>query len=210
MPARDLEAVTVAVFRCYPSNPWQELIYRNFRERGARIHILNDALDLGWAPEELLSGRRVALHFNWTAQVSQTAPSLLDSMLTVDAVLAAIDAFLGGGGRLIWVVHNVLPRELRYYWPEVALCRGLAEHTDAIHVMNPDSAALIREHCELPIGKVTVIDHPSYRGYFPDTVSRQSARQHFGLDDSDVALLLLGTLRLYKRLDDLVVCIQNN
>ena len=56
---------------------------------------------------------------------------------------------------------------------------------------------------EIPASKVLHIPHPAYLGVYPDT-SEAYARRHYGIEADDIVFGVIGNLRPYKGLDDLL------
>ena len=196
--------VALAVFPYYPDNDWQEILYGDLRRDDVQIVVLESIRVAPWMQTMLRDGGSVVLHLNWTAPVSQKAHNVVASMIEVRRTLDELARFRELGGRIIWTVHNVLPHELLYLAPELVLCRGIAALAHTIMVMNPDTLRLVSDWYSLPPTKTIQIDHPSYLGRFPNTVSGDDARRAHGLKSDDVVLLFVGSLRPYKGLEDLL------
>jgi glycosyltransferase involved in cell wall biosynthesis len=197
-------AVALVVYPYYPDNDWQEILYGDLRRDDVEITVLESIKIQPWMEARLLNGGSVVLHLNWTAPVSQRAEDVVGSMTEVRRVLDELARFRELGGRIIWTVHNVLPHELRFLAPELVLCQGIATLADTIMVMNPETPRLVSDWYVLPPQKTVQIDHPSYLGRFPNTVSGAQARREHGLSSDDVVLLFIGSLRPYKGLEDLL------
>jgi glycosyltransferase involved in cell wall biosynthesis len=101
-------------------------------------------------------------------------------------------------------VHNLLPHDVRHRTLEGELFRFLAESADRIHVLGPATLQAAAPLGGLPADRVTVIEHSSYRGVYPDFVGRDEARRRLGLAADHRALLLFGEIRPYKGLDVLL------
>lgn len=197
-------SVALAVYPYYPDNDWQEVVYGDLRRDDVQITVLESIRIQPWMEARLLNGGSVVLHLNWTAPVSQKSEDVVASMTEVRRVLDELARFRELGGRIIWTVHNVLPHELRFLAPELVLCQGIAALAHTIMVMNPETPRLVSDWYALPSQKTVQIDHPSYLGRFPNTVSGAAARRAQGLSSDDVVLLFIGSLRPYKGLEDLL------
>lgn len=197
-------AFALAVFPYYPDNDWQEILYDDLRRDDVQISVLESIRVEPWMHAMLRDGGSVVLHLNWTAPVSQRAQDVVASMTEVRRALDELARFRELGGRIIWTIHNVLPHELRFLAPELVLCQGIATLAHTIMVMNPDTARLVSDWYTLSPEKTIQIDHPSYLGRFPNTVSRADARRAHGLSPDDVVLLFVGSVRPYKGLEDLL------
>lgn len=196
-------SLTLGVFPYYPNNPWQELIYSELRADGVTILPVQSLEDSSWVRAAHARGDEVALHINWTAPVSQVG-SIGDASARVARAITTLDELNGAGVTTIWTVHNVLPHDARHLLPEVLLCRALAEKTDLITIINPGTRRAVLPWYRLPAEKVVELPHPSYRGTYPDDVTRAQARGRWGIAPSERVLLLLGTLRPYKGIEEAV------
>lgn len=194
----------LVVFPFYPDNDWQEIVYADLRRDGVDITVLESIRVEPWMRDILHDGGSLILHLNWTTPISQTSADVVASMTEVLRVLDELTQFRRLGGRILWTVHNVLPHELKYLSSELVLCQGLANLADTIMIMNPDTPQLVSDWYTLPPAKTTQIDHPSYVGRFPNTVSAAEARHAHGLSSDDVVLLFVGSIRPYKGLEDLI------
>ena len=197
------QSLTLGTFPYYPNNPWQDLIYSDLRRTGARVVPIADLEDLSWLDAAQRRGDALALHVNWTAPVSQVG-SIAEASDRVGRVVSTLDALSRAGVAVIWTVHNVLPHDAEHLVPELALCRELADKSDLITVPNPATPTAVRPWYSLPQEKVVELPQPSYIGLYPDEVSRAGARERLGLDPSERVLLLFGTLRPYKGIEEAV------
>ncbi|MCR8671021.1 glycosyltransferase, partial [Agrococcus sp. HG114] len=198
---RDAAPLLVAWGR-FTDNPWQDIVERGARDAGfATLDVdhgepLAAVLAAGHGP--------VVAHLNWTAPITQRADTEPEALASVDRLLAEVDALHAAGGALLWTVHNVLPHEQRHPEAEVRLLRGLADRADVIHVMHPATAAAVADVWSLPADREALVDHPSYRGVYPDELSREQARAALGVPLERTVVLLHGALREYKGVRALV------
>jgi glycosyltransferase involved in cell wall biosynthesis len=144
------------------------------------------------------------LNLHWTTPILARAATEDEAAAAVAAFVRLLGAFRGAGGRLVWTVHNVVPHDARFGEHEIALARCLAANADVVHVLNPATAAAVAPYYELDPSRVVVIEHSSYLGVYPDTMSRARARRRLGLKPRHKVLVSLGQLRPYKGLDRLV------
>jgi len=144
------------------------------------------------------------LSLHWSSPILSAADGPFRAKLLLDRFEAALDGFLGAGGRLLWTVHNVLPHEVRHRWAEVELAQLLADRADLVHVLSAETLASVEPAYRLDPAKVVVIDHASYFGLYPDAISRDEARSRLGLEADRTVLVTLGGIRPYKGLDTLL------
>lgn len=141
------------------------------------------------------------VHLHWTTPILQKADSLAEAVARLQEFTQLLDDLRSRRIRLVWTLHNRLPHELHYYELEVELYRLLAERSDMVHVMSPDTAEVVADVCTLRPESVQVIPHMSYQGVYGGKPSRAGARRRFGIAGDDLAVLFFGQVRPYKGLD---------
>lgn len=205
MTAQDLQAPEAErILHFFPDyssgNPFQTMLHSRLGLVGARpVAVSNLVQHLRRSAEE--PGDPGVLSLHWTVPILQRASGPFRAKLLLDRFTAALDGFLGAGGRLIWTVHNVLPHDAVHRWAEIDLARLLADRADLVHVLSEATFEAVGDLYHLDPAKVVVIEHSSYLGYYPDQVTREEARQRLGLEHDHQVLLALGGIRPYKGLD---------
>jgi glycosyltransferase involved in cell wall biosynthesis len=104
---------------------------------------------------------------------------------------------------LIFVCHNVLPHEAR--WWDSRLARFvLGWGTDFIVQSHQEMDRLL---ALLPKADVDIVPHPVYDMFADQKVSRGKARKQLGLPDEPPVLLFFGIVREYKGLADILAAL---
>jgi beta-1,4-mannosyltransferase len=202
--------IVVALWPLDAQNPFQALLTSRFEEAGLvpvgmdRLADLDDPVALPALAALRGDGVEVVLHVHWLARVLRGAASYAEAWERAAAFLASLDAFQETGGRMVWTVHNVLPHDTKFPDVDLALRRALAERADVVHVLSEGTVAAAAPLFDIPAEKVLHVPHPAYLGVYPDEVSDADARRHYGLGLDDVVFGLVGHLRPYKGLDDLL------
>lgn len=184
------------------TNPYQDMLYRKASDAGIAVIPAADPFALADSPA--LAGRPFVLHVHWTAPILGPATGRRDAEARADRYLAGLDRLKAAGATLVWTVHNTLPHECRFPVAELRLRNGLAARCDLIHVMCPETPALLPEGLRLPPERTAVIGHGSYVDVYPNIVSAGQARLELGVDPDAAVLLFLGGIRPYKGLEDLL------
>ena len=148
----------------------------------------------------------LVLHVHWTGPILQASPNEAEAQRRLVEVMAHLDAFARGGGRVVWTVHNVLPHDVKYPGPESEIAQWLADRADVVHVMAPDTVEACAAYFTLDPAKVARVELSAYEGVYPHWITRSAARRRLGLHDSELVLVAMGTVRPYKGLDDLLDC----
>lgn len=204
---KDEAPVRIVVFPAWQDNPYLNLLHLATGAAGYwidRVKTMEDALESIAARPD-----RTILHMNWTSPICQSTPDPDEARARVDAFIAALEAGVQGGLRIIWTVHNVLPHDVVHRELELELHRALARLSHAVHVINRDTVAATAEHYALPPERVRVIPHASYQGVYGTAIERGRARRRFGLEDDELAVLFLGQLRAYKGVLDLLAAVSD-
>jgi beta-1,4-mannosyltransferase len=194
----------VAAYPSFVTNPYQDLLYQRSREHGlgpVRVRLdeqLDEVLDIQRA------GLPTVLHLHWLHLVMQGAGSAKEAGKRADDFLRRLDAQLAAGGKLAWTVHNILPHESRFDTEEARLCGEVANRADVVHVMAERTPELVAPYFELPRDRLLVVPHMSYGGAYEDHVSRLDARHELGLMPDELVYLVLGSIRPYKGLPELL------
>jgi beta-1,4-mannosyltransferase len=184
-------------------NPFQALLYGAAWDAGVAPLPMASLAELDAVAGLASLGVQVVLHLHWTNTVLAGVPADGVAAAT-EEFLARLDRFHASGGRLVWTVHNVLPHDSVRPDDEAALQRALAERADAIHILAADTAAAVTGYFALPPDRTFHVPHPSYIGAYETTLTREEARFQLDLDVDDTVYALVGAIKPYKGLDDLL------
>ncbi len=190
-------------------NPFQALLTSRVEEFGIvpvgmdRLADLDDPVALPALARLRADGVEVVLHLHWLARVLRGAESEAEGRERVTSFLGALDAFRDAGGRLVWTVHNVLPHDTKFPTLDLELRKAVVERVDIIHVLSAGTVEAAAPLYAIPPDKVLHVPHPAYLGVYPDD-SDAYARRHYGIGADDIVFGVVGNLRPYKGLDDLL------
>lgn len=196
------EAPLFVAWGRFTDNPWQDIVEHAARRAGFDTVDAEHGATLSGLLARASRGGLV-VHLNWTAPLTQRADTESEALASARAALDQVDLLRRAGGVLIWTVHNVLPHEQRHHAAEVLLLRGLAERADVVHVMHPATATAVADVWRLPLERQAIVPHPSYRGVYPDDMTRAEARAALGIPADRTVVLFHGLLRGYKGIRDL-------
>lgn len=185
-------------------NPYHGLLYQQSWRAGiAAIPVLRDETFPEVADLARL-GFSTVLHLHWLNLVLADATSAKQARHDREAFLARLDAHRAAGGALAWTVHNILPHATRFEEEEAALSQAVVERCDIVHTMAASTPDIVAPWFRIPADKILQVPHPSYIGAYEDRISREQARHELGLAPGEIAHVILGAIRPYKGLAELV------
>ncbi|MGP3698914.1 glycosyltransferase [Rhodobacter sp. NSM] len=184
-PAR---AVPLCWFPDYAeTNPYQTLLYDGLGPMfSPQAATLAETLDR----QADVPGGRMIFHLHWEHAV------LLQGK--AEPFLDDLDKFRARGGRVVWTLHNLEPRDARLAGAMEDLRSGLVLLADLIHLHSLPAVVAAREALRLPPGRIRIIPHGGYEGAYP-VAGREAARAALGLADARMVVLLPGRLAAYKQ-----------
>lgn len=195
----------IAYFPSYRGNPYQELLYSELHSAGlhaAPVYDTKTALRFVNA----VSGAdvEVVVHAHWLNFVTARAEDEAAARANVKEFVDDLQRIKDSGAPLLWTVHNILPHEDRYPDVDVELRRCMVDLVDRIHVMSPHTPDLVSSWFKLPEDRTFVVPHPSYHGVYPSWMPRALARQKLGIPSGAIVFLLIGSIKPYKGLTELL------
>lgn len=199
------QPILIAYHPIAPVNPYQALLYSRLWEHGLAAVPLYDLAELDdLASLAASAGARVVLHLHWTNKILEAAPDADAARAALERFVATLDRFLAAGGHLIWTVHNVLPHGATMTALEAALQQAIVDRCSVVHVLSANAPAAVAEWFRIPADKVLHVPHPNYIGAYPDSISRDAARWELGLSPDEIVYALLGAIKPYKGLAQLL------
>lgn len=169
------------------TNPYQTLLYEGLGPTLAPEPApLAEALDR----QAKVAGGRMIFHLHWEHAVVAAGP--------VERFLDDLERFRGRGGRVVWTLHNLEPRDPRMAGAVADLRRGLLRLADVIHLHSLPAVAAARAALPLPPERLRIVPHAGYEGAYP-VLQSSAARAALGLAGARMVLLLPGRLAAYKR-----------
>ncbi|MBR22459.1 MAG: hypothetical protein CMF57_08495 [Leifsonia sp.] len=185
------------------SNPYQSMLYSRASDFDVDVSAITlddlDALDPA-------TGASI-VHLHWTNPIVQRFADPSRARDSMRRTLDALRRYRERGGRLVWTVHNVLPHDHSNHVLELELCQHLAHEADVVHVLSPSTMRAVEPYYPLLDATVITEGHASFLGHYPDTVTREHARTHLGLEPDDEVIVSVGGVRPYRGLERLAAAV---
>jgi len=198
------EPLLVAYHPIARLNPFHSLLYQRSWQSGiAAVRMLRDET-LPELTDIARLGFSTALHLHWLNLVLADSRSVKEAHRDRLSFLGRLDRYREAGGRLVWTVHNILPHATRFEDEEARLSADVAERCDVIHTMAVATPEIVAPWFRIPPEKILQIPHPSYIGAYEDRISREQARHELGLAPDEKVHVVLGAIRPYKGLSELL------
>jgi hypothetical protein len=112
-----------------------------------------------------------------------------------------------GKTQVNFFLHNLRPHDLRKLGLFRLVNRILISIASSVHIMNPKSLKLLGEGGS---ERASVMVHPSYLGIYPDYTKRDWAQEALGLPKDKLIVGIVGALRPYKGVMELVESFAEN
>jgi len=180
-------------------NPYQALLYQAAWDHGIapiRLYNLADLDDVVAVADA--AGVRPVLHLHWTNGVLARTSGRASGRAALTEFTDKLDRFLANGGSLVWTVHNVFPHDARLRDLEAELQQAIANRCAIVHVLSKNTPAEVAQWFSIPEERTLYVPHPNYIGAYVDTISRPEARWVLALDQDSTVYALLGAIKPYK------------
>ena len=181
-------------------NPYGPLLAQALAKRG--IHL--EWTSYGITVEELAARRADfdVLHLNWL-QHFYRGGTLAEAVAAYERFAELLTQARKLGYRIVWTLHNRYPHERPHphldHLAQLLVCRLAHAVTAHCHY----AAGLLRDEFHWD-GEVTVVPHGHFIDAFPDSVSRETARERLGIGAGAFVYVFFGNARVYKGVERLV------
>lgn len=193
---------TIHVLPYWDSNPYQNLLYLEARSDGWEVNALFSLEQLQHLAHSVHPGD--ILHVHWTTTLTDGATTHEQFLRRVREIDAALQTLQQRGGRVFWTVHNLVSHDSDFPEAEFALARTLNERANTIYVLNRATAEAAAPYYNLTPAKIRLLPHGSYQGIYPSPPAREEARLQVRLANDSAAIGMVGMLRGYKGIRDLI------
>jgi beta-1,4-mannosyltransferase len=145
-------------------------------------------------------GRPDIIHIHWTEPYIAGGSSKV-SRVKAKRTLVELRMARRAGSGIVWTAHDLFRHDRKEDPNELAFMRALFELADAVIVHCTAAADSLLETLgagEETRHKIAIIPHGHYVGAYPDTVTREQARERLGLPQAAKVFSFVGWVRSYK------------
>jgi beta-1,4-mannosyltransferase len=178
------------------ANPYTWLLYSHLEARGVKVD------DYGW--RRLLRHRYDIWHLHWPEGHLNDRSAVLALRRTASE-LSLIRWARARGTRIVWTIHNLRAHEGYHPALEAVFWRDFIAHLDGhISLSRASQAQALARFPLLAALPGFVIPHGHYRTSYPAALDRAEARRALGLDPLARVVALVGYVRPYKNVPQLI------
>jgi glycosyltransferase involved in cell wall biosynthesis len=150
-------------------------------------------------------GRPDVIHLHWTEPYIASGRAV--SRLKAERTIAELRLARRLGVRVVWTAHDLYRHDRDEDPVERRFLRALARSSDAVIVHCAAAADALTETLGLAASaraRLVVVPHGHYRGLYPDSITREAARERLGLPHDARVIAFVGWLRPYKGVAELI------
>lgn len=195
----------IAYLPVFRGNPYQSLLYSQLSSTGLRALPMYDAEQAAaFVDASAGTDLDVVVHLHWLNVVTAKAHDESEAQEAVKGFLEHVYGLKERGARLLWTVHNVLPHDTQFPDVDAELRSSIAQLADRVHVMSPLTRELVAPWFDIPEEKLLLVPHPGYQDVYPSWISKEQARVELGIPQGAIVFLLVGAVKPYKGLTELL------
>lgn len=181
------------------SNPYQKLFYASLVQNyGIRVKGYKQEQFVKQVLDENREGFAY-IHLHW-----------LHALMNVnredgaDDLLANLKHAKNLGYRIVYTAHNILSHDGEFLDRELRFRRKIAAYFDHVLVHGELAKRRVIDEIGVDPGKIHVMPHGTYQGYYPNHVTREAARQKLGIGHDKFVFQFFGHIKGYKGVDALL------
>lgn len=179
------------------SNPYRDLLYTHLSEYGVRVCPYSRRLLVQDPPPSIW-------HIHWPTTNLRT-PSPLQAIASSLRFLCALHLLRLRGTKTVWTVHNLRSHDADHPYLESILWALFVRSLDGIICMSPSvKQRALSQHPVLQNVPTAIIPHGHYREAYPNTASREEAREALALPSTAPIIAFVGRIRPYKNVPALI------
>lgn len=184
------------------ANRYNSLLYGALQQRGLTV--------VDWTPKLVQAGGQDIVHVHWP-EAALNKPRWSRAAARTGQMVTALAAARARGARVVWTAHNLSSHGRLHPRSEAAFWKVFDRQVDGWIALTEGSVAAIEAaHPRLRSLPRTVTPHGHYRGSYPDTVTRDQARDRLGLSAQHRVIACIGRIKAYKGAEELLAAMRQS
>jgi glycosyltransferase involved in cell wall biosynthesis len=181
-------------YKC--KNPYCQLLYTNLIELGLNVKEFSER-KLFWESYDIY-------HIHWP-EYAVNKPNILIALISMCKFLLFVLFLKLVGTKIIWTAHNLKSHEQKYPQLEKLFWRCFIPLVDGVICLSNFTQTALLEKFEILQHKLSiVIPHGHYCSVYPNTISKDEARNILKLPQEDFVISFIGQIRAYKNVPNLI------
>lgn len=177
-------------------NPYNFLLYSHISKFNVVVH--------DFTLRSLLLDNWDICHFHWPEGYLND-PSPIRASISTTGFLGLIKLLKLRGSKIVWTAHNLRAHERYHPSLEKRFWSAFIRLLDGYIVLSETGRLeLIKRYPHLKNVPGFVIPHGHYRSVYPNTISKESARELLELPQDAIVLTFIGQIRPYKNVPQLI------
>lgn len=183
-------------FRGGEAKPYTLLLYSSLQQLGVDVREFRSHSLLSWHGD--------LLHIHWPESLIPTR-NAFRAWLAAQEYRLSFRVARQRDVKIVWTVHDLAPHDVVYPEIELPFWDEFVARVDGAIALTQSGLDLARErYARLRDVPSFVIPHGHFRGIYPQTLSRDEARERLGVTDSEFILTFFGQVRPYKNIPELI------
>lgn len=180
---------------------YNDCYYQAVEAKGGQV--IEGMFTGGWLASNVRAGDWVHLH--WPSFEYGGARGPLRAVRKFLRFVALLVLARVKGARLVWTAHNLFPHDRTVpAWIDTVGRHVVIALADVVLVHGQEACTVLLERFPRVRGKVRVIPHGHWIGYYRTDLSPVAARERLGIPTGAFVYLFIGLCKPYKNLDGLI------
>ena len=165
-----------------------------------------DVLEASWSGNWLLARvrRGDVLHLHWPSFLYTVPGSWLATWGGLLRFTVLMSLMRARGARIVWTAHNLYPHDDGHALVHRLGRRIVVWLASCVCVHGPTAAAHVRREFRVPAAALVLLEHGHWIDFYPNTLTRELARQRLEIPSDAFVYLFVGLCKPYKNLELLV------
>jgi beta-1,4-mannosyltransferase len=165
-----------------------------------------DVFEASWSGKWLLARvrRGDVLHLHWPSFLYTVPGSSAGTWRGLLRFTMLMSLLRARGARIAWTAHNLYPHDDGHAAVHRLGRRIVVGLASWVCVHGPTAAAHVRREFRVPAAALVLLEHGHWIDLYPNTLTRELARQRLGIPRDAFVHLFLGLCKPYKNLELLV------